>query len=167
VRILDPIFQREINQLSSTHVLTMAVQLDIQGAPVPFRLVNYDQNIAFHGLNFEPFPLQVDSLEDAVAGSLLHLRVIVQNVTQDLISLLENYWAPVADPQWAVTIWQLDALQPDATAFGSGEVFAVSSVATNLLTAQFDMIAEGVTLSRSVPGRRYTTSSGYPFIPRR
>jgi hypothetical protein len=167
MRILDPIFQRELNQLGSTHTITMLFQVDIAGAPVPFRLVNYDQPVSFHGLTFQPFPVSVESLEDATVASLVTLRVTAQNVTQEMQSLLENYWAPMLNPDWAVTIWQVDVVQPDLVPFGAGEVFTVSQVVTDFLTATFELIAEGVTLNRIVPRRRFTTSSGFEHIPRR
>lgn len=167
MRILNPILRREINQLASDHVWTMALELTIAGAPVPFRVVNYDQDIVMNGLSFLRFPFAVDSLEEATSASLVNIRVTPQNVTQDMSSLLENYWASVADPDWSVIIWAIDATNPNLTAFGSGELFTVSSVATDLVSAVFDMIAEGLTLSATVPKRRFTTSGGFAFIPRR
>lgn len=167
MRILNPILAREVNQLASDHVWTMILELDITGGPAPFRVANYDQDIVFHGLNFLAFPFSVDSLEEATSASLVNIRVTPENVTQDIQSLLENYWASVADPEWAVILWQVDAVQPDLVPFGSGELFTVSNVPTDLVTATFDMIAEGLTLSRTVPRRRFTTSSGFLYIPRR
>lgn len=167
MRLLDPIFQYEIHQIESVHAVTMAFQVNITGAPVPFRLINYDQPVSFHGLTFEPFPVSVDALEEATSGSLVTVQVTAQNVTQEMQSLLENYWAPIIDPAWTVTIWQVDATNPDLVPFGSGEVFTVSQVATDLVTATYELIAEGLTLNRVVPRRRYTTSSGFRFIPRR
>ena len=167
MRILNPVLQREVNQLESTRTITMALELTITDGPVPYRIVNWDQDITFHGLPFLRFPFSVDSLEEATAASLVSIRVTPENVTQEMSSLLENYWAPVADPEWTATIWQLDATQPDLTALGAGEVFTVSNVNTDLVTAVFDLMAEGVTLARVVPGRRFTTSSGFSNIPRR
>ena len=167
MRILNPFLVREVHQLESIHAITMAMQVDITGAAVPFRIVNYDQTLVFHGLSFLPFPVEVESLEEATSASLVNLRVTAQNVTQEMSSLLENYWAAITDPHWSVTIWTIDAMNPDFTPLAAGEVFTVSSVATDLVTASFDLIAEGYTLARSVPGRRYTTSGGYPNIPRR
>ena len=167
MRVLHPAFQREVNQLESTHAIVMAFQVDIAGAPVPFRLVNYDQHIVFHGLEFLPFPVSVESLEEATSAALVTLRVTAQNVTQEMQSLMENYWAPMLNPVWTVTIWQMDAANPDAVPFSAGEVFTVSSVTTDLITAVFELIAEGLTLNRTVPRRRFTTSSGFPSIPRR
>jgi hypothetical protein len=167
MRVLNPVFQREANQLDSTHVITMAFQIDITGAPLPYRIINFDQAILFHGLQFFPFPVSVESLEEATSSALVTLRVTAQNVTQEMQSLLENYWAPVLDPQWTVTIWQLDTSTPDVVPYSAGEVFTVSSVTTDLLTAVFELIAEGLTLNRIVPRRRFTTSSGFANIPRR
>jgi hypothetical protein len=167
VRLLNPILASEVNQLASTHVFTMAFQLDIENGPVPYRVVNYDQSITFHGLQFLPMPIAIDSLEEATAATLVHLRVTIENVSQELASLLENYWASVPDPYWTVTVWQIDATQPDLTPFSAGEVFSVQDVPSDLVTAAPDLLAEGLTLSRVVPGRRFTTSSGFLHIPRR
>lgn len=167
MRVLHPILAREINQLESTHVVTWAFEITITGAPLPYRIVNYDQTIVFHGLNFLPFGLAVDSLEETTAGSLTQIRVTMDNVPQEMQSLLENYWAPVPDPYWEVKIWSIDATQPDLTPFSSAEVYTVMSVPTDLVTAVPDLIVEGLTLSRVVPRRRFTTSSGFYYIPRR
>ena len=158
---------REKNQLDSSHVWSMAFEVTIAGAPVPRRLVNYDQPITFAGLLFEPFACDVDSLEEGSAASLVHLRLTLQNVTQDVQSMLENYWAPVVDPDWRVTVWEIDCTVPDRTPFTSGAVFTVTQAATDLITAVFDLQMEGMTLGAIVPGRRFTTSSGFAGIPRR
>jgi hypothetical protein len=84
-----------------------------------------------------------------------------------LQSLLENYWASVADPEWLVTLWTVDAMQPDLTSFSAGEVYSVMNVPTDLITAQPDMIVEGLTLARVVPRRRYTKMGGFSSIARR
>jgi hypothetical protein len=167
MRIIDAALTNELNRLESDHVITMAAQIDIAGAPTIYRLVNYDQDITFHGLLFIRASFDVDSLEEATSASLVHVRVTIGNVDREIQSLLENYWASVADPVWTVTTWLIDAKQPDLTPFGAGEVYSVMNVPTDLVTAQPDMIVEGLTLSRVVPRRRYTTSGGYPSIPRR
>jgi hypothetical protein len=164
-RILSPNFAREKNKLSSDQVITMAFQVDILGAPAPVRLVNYDQDLTFGGFSFSRFPVAVDSIEDGNAGALVHLQLAVANVDQAVQALLENYW--VVDPDWRVTIWTIATHMPNETPFGSGDVFTVMNAVTNFLTVTFDVVAEGVTLTRIVPGRRYTTSGGFKNIPRR
>lgn len=164
-RILSPQFALEKNRLASDHVITMLFQVDIAGAPVPYRLVNYDQDVAFHGINFMRFPVSVDALEDPTSMALVRLRITVGNVDRAFMSLLENYWGP--DTPWNVTIWQIDTQQPDVTPFGAGEVFQIAQVTTEFVSAVVDVIAEGFTLSGTMPKRRYSTSGGFPFIPRR
>ena len=167
MRILNAAMMSELTRLESDHVITMLAQVDILGAPVPYRLANYDQDIVFHGLPFLRASFDVDSLEETTSASLVHVRVTIGNVNQEMQSLLENYWAPVADPQWSVTLWTIDCTQPDLTPFGSGEVYSILNVPTDLVTAQPDMIVEGLTLSRIVPRRRYTRAGGFSSIPRR
>lgn len=145
----------------------MLFEATIAGAPVPYRLAAYDQDVFFHGLLFPAFALDVDSLEDPTTAALVSLRVTVGNVDQAMISLLENYWVNVIEPRWQVTIWQIDAIQPDETPFGVGDLFAVTQVATDFRVATFEMQAEGLTLTQNVPRRRYTTSGGFPQIIRR
>lgn len=167
MRLIHAALTSEFNRLESDHVITMLAQVDIQGAPVVYRLANYDQDVTFHGLTFVRASFDVDSLEETTSASLVHVRVTIGNVNQELQSLLENYWASVADPQWIVTTWLVDCAQPDLTPFGAGEVYSILNVPTDLVTAQPDMIVEGLTLSRVVPRRRYTKSGGFEFIPRR
>ena len=155
----------EKNRLESDHVLTCLFQVDIPGAPLPLRLANYDQPVVFHGLAFEPWPVNVDSVEDATSSSMTHLRIAPQNVSQEMIALFETYWYDNQD--WRVTMWHIDAMQPDVTNFESGNVYALMSSPTDLLTATFDLVAEGMTLNTLLPKRRYTTSSGFNAIPRR
>jgi hypothetical protein len=104
-------------------------------------------------------------LEDANSMTLTRLRITAGNVDRGFQSLLERYWGP--DTPWVVTVWQVDLAQPDETPFGAGEVFTVMQVSTDFISAVFDVQAEGLTLSGTMPKRRFTTASGYPFIPRR
>jgi hypothetical protein len=164
-RVLSPLFVVEKNALASDHVITMAFELTMPLAPVPYRVINYDQEVIFHGLSFPPFPIQVDSLEDATSASLVHLRITGANVDQAIQSLLENYWA--SDPPWTIRVWQLDVMQPDVTPFDTSDVFSVMNVVTDMMVATFDVIAEGLTLTILAPRRRYTTSSGFTNLPRR
>jgi hypothetical protein len=166
-RLLSAAMVQSKNVIDGGHPFVWLFQLDIVGAPLPLRFANYDQDILYHGLLFSRFSVDVDSIEDANNMALVHLRVTAVNVDQQIQSLLENYWSPMADPQWTVTIWQVDVTQPDEVPFASGDVFTVLSCTTDLLVASFDLIAEGLTLTTSLPKRRYVTSSGFPLIPRR
>lgn len=164
-RLLSPATIREKNQLQSDHVFSMLFALDIPGAPSPYRLAHADQDIVFHGLTFLRFPVTLDSLEDANSLTLTRLRITAGNIDQGFQSFLENYWGP--DTPWVATIWQVDLMQPDETPFAAGELFTVMQVATDFVSAILDVQAEGITLSGTMPKRRYTDSGGYPNIPRR
>jgi hypothetical protein len=93
------------------------------------------------------------------------LRIVAGNVDQGLQSLLENYWSQ-ATP-WEAMVWQVDLTQPDETPFGAGEVFTVMQVSTDFLSATFDVQAEALTLGAMMPKRRYTSTGGFPSVPRR
>src|SRR5262245_41931073 len=164
-RLMSSWMLREKNQLNSTHPLTMAFEVAIPGAPVPYRLINYDQQVLLGGFPFLPFPCDVDAIEDANSMALGRLRVTIGNVDRGMAALLETYWG--SSTPWMVTIWQLDALVPQETPYASGDVFMVVQVATNLQTALVDVQAEGMTLTSTVPKRRFTALSGFPAIPRR
>lgn len=165
MRILSAALIQEKNRLSSDHTITMLAEVTIPGAPVPYRLVNYDQDILFHGITFVRFPFDVDALEDANSMALVRLRITVGNVDQAFMSLLENYWGP--DTPWTVTLWQIDTQQPNETPFVAGEVFLLAQVSTDFVAAVIDIVAEGISLTGTMPKRRFTASSGFPQIPRR
>jgi hypothetical protein len=155
----------EQNRLESDHVLTCLFMVEIPGAPVPLRLANYDVPIVFHGILYEPWPVNVDSIEDATSSSMTHLRISPQNVSREIIALFETYWYDNQD--WRVTLWEIDARQPDVTNFESGNVYSLMSSPTDLYIGTFDLVAEGMSLSTLLPKRKYTSSSGFPAIPRR
>jgi hypothetical protein len=106
-----------------------------------------------------------DALEDPTSMALVRLRITVGNVDRGFQSLLENYWEP--DRPWTVTIWQIDTQQPNETPFQAGEVFLVAQVTTDFVGAVVEVVAEGFTLTGTMPKRRYTASSGFLYIPRR
>src|SRR4029450_9324147 len=155
-RTLSTTLLIEKNKLSSTHPWVYLFEVVITGAPGPYRLAAYDQDVLFHGLNFLRAPLTLDALEEPTNASLVNLRVTVQNVDQEVISLLENYWASSGDPAWTCTIWRMegawsgctawtspiwtiDATQPNETPFFAGEVFTVQQCATDYVNASFDL----------------------------
>src|ERR1043165_480884 len=166
-RLLSPAMVQSKNVIDGGTPWTFLYQLSIAGAPADFRIANYDKDIVFHGIPFLRFPVDLDSLEDANNMALVHLRVTAANVDQQMQSLLENYWLPVADPTWNVTIFQVDVGQVDEVPFEAGEVFRVLSCSTDTVIANFDLVAEGMTLTTVLPHRRFVTSCGFPLIPRR
>jgi phage-related protein len=130
-------------------------------------LAAFDQDIFFQGNLYARYPLEVEILETPTHAALVQLRVTVGNVDQQLQSLLETYWAPQATPRWEVFVWEIDTTDPNQVPFSAAEVFSVQQVTTDLVSAQFDLTAEGLTLGTIVPRRRFTASSGFLNLPRR
>ena len=165
-RILSTNLLIEKNRIESSHVWTLLFEINIAGAPAPFRLAAYDQDVNFHGLVFSAFALEVDALEEPTHGALVNLRVNVTNVDQQMIALLENYWVTTGTPQWDIRAWTIDCQQPNETPLGAAEIFTVQQVATDYVMATFDLVAEGLSLAATIPKRRFTASSGFPNLPR-
>jgi hypothetical protein len=165
-RILSAETILEKNRTDSDHPFCLLFELNIENGPGAFRFVAYDQDVTFHGLFFSRFVADIDSLEEVTGGALVHLKINAQNVDQSIISLLENYWVTVPDPMWVTTVWQIDAKNPDATAYESGEIYSILSVSTDFVSANFDLVAEGVSLGTTLPKRRFTSLGGFPDLPR-
>ena len=107
----------------------------------------------------------MDSIEDATSSSMTHLRIAPQNVSREIIALFETYWYDNQD--WRVTLWEIDAMQPDVTSFESGNVYSLMASPTDLFVGTFDLVAEGMSLNTLLPKRKYTSTRGFPAIPRR
>jgi|SRR5215831_9852446 len=156
----------EKNKLQSDQPWVYLLQINISGASGPYRLAAFDQDIVFSGQVFARYPLDLEVLEMPTHAALVQVRVTIGNVDQQLQALLETYWAPQANPQWEVLIWECMATAPNETPFAAAEVFSVQQITTDLVTAVADLVAEGLTLAAVVPKRRYTVSNGFRFIPR-
>lgn len=165
-RLLSAGLTVEKNRLDSPNVFSMLLEVSIPGAGVPYRVVNYDEDILFHGLTFVRRPMDIDVMEDINATSLTRLRLTIANVDQEFQSILENYWGP--DSPFTVLIWfPVLMVDPNQTPYGAGEVFVAAQVATDFVGAVVDLQAAGLTLTGTIPKRRFTRSAGFPHIPRR
>jgi hypothetical protein len=164
-RLLSNAFTRELAQLESARPLVWLFELLVPGAPVPFRVANYPEEVVFQGIVFAPFGVDVDAMEDASTQALVHLRCAFANVDQQLGSLLENYWGP--DTPWTCTMWIVDVQQPNETLWSDGQVYLVAQVTISWRDAVVDLVAEGLSLSSTLPKRRYTALAGFPSMPKR
>jgi hypothetical protein len=165
-RSLSATLTRSKNALESLDPWVFLVELDAPSFPLPIRLANDNVDMVFHEHTYFRFPMNFDAIEENTVGELQRLHITVGNVDQQLMSLLEHYWIPLVDPQWQVKIWQVAATMPDETPYGSYELFDVLGVQTDLLTAVFNLHASGFTMTALVPGRRYTSTNGFPNIVR-
>lgn len=165
-RLLSAALTYEKNRLDSPNPLSMLLEVSIPGAGIPYRVVNYDEDISFHGLTYTRRPFDCDSLEDTTAMALTRLRLTIANVDQEFQSILEFFWGP--DSPFTVTVWYpVNMADPDQTPYGAGEVFVAAQVSTDLVSAVVDLQAVGITLTGTIPKRRYTRSGGFTQIPRR
>lgn len=164
-RLVSSAMHRELNAIESVHALVWLFELNITGAPVPFRVANYPETIVFHGFEFLPFGVDVDSLEDASSMALVHLRCAFQAVDSQMMSLAENYW--VYPNLWTCLVWQVDALQPNEVLYSDAWVYSVAQLVMQWTDAVADLVAEGITLGSTLPKRRYTSLSGFGEIPQR
>jgi hypothetical protein len=165
-RLLSAALTVEKNRLDSGNVFSMLLQVEIPGLGTPYRVVNYDQDITFHGIAFLRRPFDVDALEDPTSLALARLRLTIANVDQEFQAILENYWHP--DTPFTVTIWSpVDMTAPNEMPFGAGDMYTVAQVATDLTNAVVDLQAEGLTLTGTIPKRRYSKTGGFAQIPRR
>ena len=173
MRNFSPTLLIEKNKLNSTNPFTHLFEVRIRTATGPpevftyFRLVNLDQPITYNSEVFTPFPIKLESTSDNLYGESRRLSISIANVDQQIIALLENYWAAVLIPFWEVSIWMVDATQPAETPIAVKDVYEVISVSTNLLTSTFELIYKDTALNRLVPSRNYTRSGGFEHIPRK
>jgi len=158
---------QEKNRLQSDQGIAYLFRVTIAGAPGLFRLALWDQDITFHGEVYTRFPADFDLLEEPTHAALVNLRVTVANVDQQMQSLFENYWAPVASPDWQIAVYTVFPSMPDEVPLGAGELFSVQQAVTDGVGAQFDLVADGLSLTTVLPKRRYTASNGFRLIPRR
>lgn len=154
------------NQLVSDTPFVWLFEVNSPDFPVPIRFVSDVQPLTFQGLVYDPFPVDFSSIGEPSLGERQTITGIVANVDQQVISLLERYWAAVVDPQWQISIWQVLRSAPDEVQPGHAELFEVLSADTDLLQVSFEMVALGIPTRQQSTGRRYTTSSGFLKIPR-
>lgn len=166
-RTISSTLMWELARLESDHVVTFIFEVTIQGAPAVLRYAVYDQDIIFQGFTFSRIPAQVEKLEDATSAALVNLRVTIQNVDRTFSALAENYWSVVANPLWQVTVWQIDAQQPNEVPYAAGEQFVVQSMVSDFWQVTADLVAEGLSMSMTLPKRKYARASGFSGIPMR
>jgi len=166
VRALTAALAKSKNALNAPNPWAVLAQIDIVGPTSPFCVTDTDSDVVFHGRRFQPFPFRLNNISENAAAEIRRMTIDAANVDQVIISLAEQFWASVIDPQWTVSLWFIDVTQPDQTPLNGADIYTVTSISTDLFSCTFELQWEGVTLTRSVPARRYSTSGGFPSIPR-
>lgn len=165
-RDLSTVLTREKNQVASLDPFCWLLELNSPDFPTPIRLVNDVQALVYQGLTYQPFPFEISAVQENSMAERQQLQIVAANVNREITSLLNSYWDSVADPVWTVKLWQVLRSAPDEVPAGTAEVFEVLSVDTDLVTATFELHALGIPSRQRSTGRRYGTSSGYPYLPR-
>jgi hypothetical protein len=165
-RDLSAVLIAEKNQPDSVTPFLWVLELDSADFPVPIRLVNDVQPLTYQGLVYSPFPFEIGAVQENSLAEKQTLSITVANVDRQVISLLNTYWDAVVDPNWTVRLWQVLRSAPDEVPASHAEVFEVLSVDTDLVVANFELHALGIPSRQRSTGRRYTTSSGFSYVPR-
>jgi hypothetical protein len=154
------------NQVVSTDPFVWVFQVDSPDFPAPLRFVADVQGLTYQGNTYDPFPVDITAIQENALGERQTLQGICANVDQQVIALLNLYWDAVVDPDWTLSIWQVLRSAPDETPVTDAELFEVLSAETDLLQVSFELSALGIPSRQRSTGRRYTTSSGFRFLPR-
>lgn len=165
-RELSAVLTSQKNQLASTEPFCWVLELNSPDFPAPIRLVNDVQALTYQGLVYSPFPFELSAVQENSMAEKQSLTITAGNVDRAIISLLNTYWDAVVSPDWSVKLWQVVRSSPDEVPVNQAEVFEVLSVDTDLVTATFELHALGIPSRQRSTGRRYTTSGGFPYLPR-
>ena len=150
------------NLLESNEAWAWLIELRINDLPIPERYTNYDIPIDFHGNTYTPLGIKIARMEDSDAGRLTRLAAIIENVDQNIISLIENNWLIATQfPNFIVEIWPVFVNQPDEMLESSSYRFRVVRIQTNYVQALFTLIAAGINVNSTLPRRRITKSGGF------
>jgi Domain of unknown function (DUF1833) len=165
-RELSALLTSQKNQVVSTDPFVWLLEVDSPDFPTQIRLVNDVQPLTYQGLVYLPFPFDLSAVQENSLAEKQSLTITVANVDRSVTSLLNTYWDAVVDPNWTLRLWQVLRSAPDELPASTAEVFEILSVETDLLMASFEMQALGIPSRQRSTGRRYTTSSGFSYIPR-
>ena len=155
-------FLVEKNQLSSTHPLIFLAELDY-GAGVE-RVTNNPEPITFQGLLFAgDVPIQIPEFREQGLSETPRMQILVGNATRVVSSLAENHWVGLLNPIWTVTLWYIDATDPDLIPLsGNVGTYDVLNIETPDLFAVFDLYESTISNNRTLPLAKVTVNSGFP-----
>jgi hypothetical protein len=165
-RALSAVLTLLKNDVVSDDPFLWLFSLESPDFPQPLRFVNDVQSLIYQGDTYYPFPVDITALQENSLGERQTLQGVAANVDRAIISLLNTYWDAVSDPNWTLKLWQVARIAPDEVPASHAEVYEVLSVDTDLLMCTFELSALGIPSRQRSTGRRYTTSGGYPYLPR-
>ena len=154
------------NMLESVDAWAYLIRLDMPAAPASEYMTAHDQDITFQGQVYTATRIVIPLMEDNDASNLVTLTAFVENVSQNIVSLLENYWAAIAPTptDWTANIWLVDTTQPDEVLLADASVFRILQVNTDLQRAEFRLRARGISPLPGYPPRRFTSTGGFSTL---
>ena len=150
-RLIPDVLRIEQNQLASARPFAFLAELDY-GAGVE-RVTNQPQGLIFQGLQFAgDVPLAIQQFSEPGLSEQAKLTVGVGNAAQNVVALAEQYWVTQLDPIWKVTLWYVDATDPDLLPLDANVgKYEVLSITVDEINAQFDLYEPSISTTRTQP----------------
>lgn len=166
-RGLSPNLILSANAIESKAPWVFLYELAIDGRPgAPLRYTDDNATVVYQGNAFLPTAIQLEALSEQADGLITRLTLSVGDANGQVMTEANAHWHGIEDPLWLLTIWHVDATQPDETPVAHGEAYDVLSITTDFVVATLQLQTAGITGKAFAPRRRYTTANGFPHIPR-
>ena len=153
-RLLPELFRIEQNQLASNRPMAFLAELDYEDGVE--RITNEPQGITFQGVPFRgDVPLAIERFSEPSLSESIRLAITIGNASQLVSFLAETYWMTKLDPVWKVTLWLVDATQPDIMPVSSNVgVYEVLSIELDEINARFILYEPTISNTRTLPADR-------------
>lgn len=150
-RLIPEIIRIEQNQLASSRPFAFLAELDY-GAGVE-RVTNQPQGLTFQGLQFTgDVPLAIQQFSEPGLSEQPRLTIAVGNAAQNVVALAEQHWVTQLNPVWKVTLWYVDASNPDLMPLDANVgKYEVLSIAVDEINAQFELYEPSISTTRTHP----------------
>lgn len=163
MRTLTSILTAETHALHSDHPLVFLAELEPGDGPTE-RYTNARDDITFHGLTFTSRPFFLRTVGEGTATNPRVIEAVVGNANLYVSSLKENYWRGSTNPLWIITLWFVDADQPDEVPLAANVgVYRVTQIRIDDITGLFRLAPRNIRTTRNLRQRRFSPSGGFPY----
>ena len=161
-RLIPEILRIEQNQLASDHPFAFLAELNYEDGIL--RATNEPQGITFQGVDFPgDVPMAIQRFSEPGLSDTPRLTLLVGNAAQIISALAEQYWMTKLNPVWTVTLWYVDATNPDALPVDANVgQYEVLSIDIDEINAQFTLYDSSISTTRSRPSFTVTPPL-FPF----
>lgn len=166
-RILSAAQALDMNQLESEVPWKNLIELTIPTQP-PYRFVNHIADVVFQGNTFQKASFRVPGPPEHATDRVQRLSASIGNATREIIALAELYWGTGDTALWEVKIWRILLSSPNDTDIDQCEIYDVLGVNAqhNSGEATFDLRAQSLSGTRTVPALSVTRASGFRVVIR-